>query len=119
MKVYDNALTCPGIPPIQTDLFPGHADVPRSLLASGLHIDGVRIDSSHTLAHINGITFCTKCGNYASKIMRGLSTGCKMKVSNPTKSRNLKLLLKGLPPPGIAWPSPGASTPDYIRPYLA
>ena len=119
MKVYNNALTCPGIPPIQIDLFPGHADVPRRQLASGLHINAVRIDSSHTLAHINGITCCTKCGNDASKIMRGLSTGCNMKVSNLTKGRNLKLLLKGRPPPGIGWPSPGGSIPDYIRPYLA
>ena len=77
------------------------------------------MEPSHTLAHINGITFCTKVGKYAAKIVRELYNGCKMKASNPTKGRNLKLLLRGRLPPGLAWPSPGASTPDYIRPYLA
>ena len=118
-RVYNNALVCPGIPPVQNDLFPGHANVPKTLLASGLHISAVKVDPSHTFAHINGITFCTKCGNYAAKIVRELANGCKMKVSNPTKSRHLKMLLKGRLLPRMDWPSPGANTPDYIRPYLA
>ena len=87
ISVYNEALICPGIPPVQADLFPGQARVPQRLRASGLHINGVKIDPSHSLAHINGITFCTKCGNYAVKIVRELAKGCRMKVSNPTKER--------------------------------
>ena len=119
IRVYQNALTCPGIPPVLTDLFPGQARVPQRLVASGLHINGVKVDPSHSLAHINGITFCTKCGNYAVKVVKDLAKGCQMKVSNPTKARNLKRLLQGRLPTGMAWPSPGAAVPDYIRPYIA
>ena len=117
--VYKSAPLCPGIPPVLTDLFPGHARVAQRLLVSGLHIGGVKVDPSHSLAHINGITFCTKCGNYAVKIVRELAKGCQMKVSNPTKARNLRRLLHGRLPAGMTWPSPGAAVPDYIRPYIA
>ena len=78
-----------------------------------------KIDPSHPLAHINGITFCTKCGIYAVKIVRELANGCKMKVSNPTKARNLKRLLHGRLPAGMTWPSPGVATPEFLRPYIA
>ena len=73
--VYQAAPLCPGIPPVLTDLFPGQARVARRLIVSGLHINGVKVDPSHSLAHINGITFCTKCGNYAVKIVRELAKG--------------------------------------------
>ena len=117
--LYRSAELCPGVPPVLTDLFPGHARVAQRLFASGLHIGGVKIDPSHTLAHINGITFCTKCGNYAIKVVKDLARGCQMKVSNPTKARNLRRLLQGRLPTGMKWPSPGAAVPDYIRPYIA
>ena len=117
-ELYKSAQLCPGIPPVLTDLFPGHARVAQRLLVSGLHIGGVKVDPSHSLAHINGITFCTKCGNYAVKIVRELAKGCQMKVSNPTKARNLRRLLQGRLPTGMTWPSPGATVPDFIRPYI-
>ena len=89
----------------------GTANVPKGLKR--------KIDPSHALAHVNGITFCTKCGNYAIKVVKDLARGCQMKVSNPTKARNLRRLLQGRLPTGMKWPSPGAAVPDYIRPYIA
>ena len=118
-RVYNEALTCPGILPVQTNLFLGQAHVPKRLLTSGLHINGVKIDPSHSLAHINSITLSIQCGNYAVKIVRKLAKGCQMKVSNPTKARNLRRLLHGRLPAGMTWPSPGAAVPDFIRPYIA
>ena len=118
-SVYNEALTCPGMPPVQTDLFLGQARVSQRLLASGLHINGVKVDPSHSLAHINGITFCIKCGDYAVKIVRELANGCKMKVSNLTKARNLRRLLSGRLPAGMTWPRRSVETPEYIRPYVA
>ena len=93
--------------------------VPRKLLASGLHLSGVQIDPSHTLALLNSIIFWLECCNDAIKIVRGLSVGCRMKVSNLTKERNLKRLLQGRLPAGMTWPCPGVATPEFIRPYIA
>ena len=110
--IYQAAPLCPGIPPVLTDLFPGQARVAQRLSVSGLHITGVKVDPSHSLAHINGVTFCTTCGNYAVKIVRELAKGCRMKVSNPTKERNLKKLLSDRLSAGMTWPSPGVATPE-------
>ena len=94
-------------------------NLPKRLIVSGLHINGDKVDPSHSLAHINGITFCIRCGNYAVKIVRELAKACRMKVSNPTKERNLKRLLQGRLPAGMTWPSPGVATPEFLRPYIA
>ena len=53
------------------DLIIGHGNGPRRILATGLHINGVKVHESHRLAFIHGVLFCTKCGCYTIKIVRG------------------------------------------------
>ena len=119
MAVYERADICPGIPPIYADLYAGKHDVAQRLFASGLHWHGVRVHPTHTLAFCKGIIFCTKCGNYSTKIVRALSLKCKMKISNPQAGKNLRKLLDGVAPHGVRWPEPGAlRAPDNVASYL-
>ena len=71
-SIYSSADMCSGIPPMGQELFLGHTDRPRRYLAAGLHIRGVKVHESHRLAYNRGILFCTKCGCYTVKIVRGL-----------------------------------------------
>ena len=118
LQLYERADVCPGIPPIAKDLIGGHHGGPKRLQASGLHIRGVKVHPSHSLAFLHGVLFCTKCGCYCAKIVKGLALGCKMKPTNPVQASGLRRLLRGEAPSGFAWPEPGASAPDYMSPFL-
>ena len=83
LQIYERADICLGIPPTAVDLIMGHHECPKRVTASGLHVRGVKVHSSHTLAFLHGVLFCTRCGCYCVKIVRGLSQGCKMKPTNP------------------------------------
>ena len=118
LHMYERADICPGIPPIAKDLVIGHHGCPKRVQASGLHIRGAKVHPSHTLAYLHGVLFCTKCGCYCVKIVKGLAQGCKMKPTNPVQASGLKRLLKGEAPHGMTWPEHGASIPDYMSPFL-
>ena len=90
----------------------------KRLQASGLHIRGAKVHPSHSLAFLHGVLFCTKCGCYCAKIVKGLALGCKMKPTNPVQASGLRRLLRGEAPSGFAWPEHGASAPDYMSPFL-
>ena len=109
----------PGIPPVAIDLVMGHHGCPKRVTASGLHVRGVKVPPSHTLAFLHGVLFCTRCGCYCVKIVQGLSQGCKMKPTNPVQASVLKRLLQGEPPHGMTWPDFGAQSPGQISTYLA
>ena len=104
MPLYHRADICPGIPPIAVDLVMGHHECPKRVTASGLHVRGVKVHASHTLAFLHGVLFCIRCGCYCVKIVKGLSQGCKMKPTNPVQASGLKRLLVGLPSHGMTWP---------------
>ena len=118
LQIYDRADICPGIPPIATDLIVGYHGCPKRVSASGLHVRGVKVHPSHTLAFLHGVLFCVKCGCYCVKIVRGLSQGCKMKPTNPVQASGLKRLLLGAPPHGMTWPEYGARAPGPMSQYL-
>ena len=118
-KIYSGADMCSGIPPVGLDLFLGHNDRPKRILAAGLHIRGVKVHASHRLAYHRGILFCTKCGSYTVKIVRGLKAECRMKPSDVQKDRVLKSMLRGKPPSGMTeWPTEVSEVPQFISPYL-
>ena len=117
-SIYSSADMCCGIPPIGLDLFVGHNDSPKRILAAGLHIRGVKVHASHRLAYHRGILFCTKCGSYTIKIVRGLKAECTMRVSCSQKERDLKSMLQGEPPNGKEWPTEDSEVPQYISPFL-
>ena len=118
LHIYEGADICPGIPPIAKDFIGGHHGCPKRVQASGLHIRGAKVHPSHSLAFLHGVLFCTKCGCYCVKIVKGLALGCKMKPTNPVQASGLRRLLRGEAPSGFTWPELGASVPDFMSPFL-
>ena len=116
--MYSQAQICSGIPPMSLDLHIGHSDGPRRYLAAGLHIRGVKVHGSHRLAYLRGILFCTKCGCYTIKIVRGLKAECKLKPSCVQQQRGLNSMLQGQTPHGLEWPTEETEVPRSISPYL-
>ena len=117
-SVYSSAGMCSGIPPIGQDLFLGHTNCPKRILAAGLHIRGAKVHASHRLAYLRGILFCTKCGCYTIKIVRGLKAECRLKPSCVQQERGLNCMLQGEPPHGLPWPTEETEVPRFISPYL-
>ena len=80
--------------------------IPRGMTVS---FKGQDMHPSHRFCMVRGLVFCSKCGFYASVLVRDLRWPC-VPEPTPQGARNLVRLNRGLCPANACWPNE-----DYRR----